>query len=61
MTTTILLIEDDLLVRKNLQDILELESFQILEASNGKEGLLIAQTHLPDLILCDVMMPEMDG
>lgn len=61
MTTTILLIEDDPLVRKNLQDILELESFQILEASNGKEGLLMAQTHLPDLILCDVMMPEMDG
>ncbi len=48
-------------MRGNLREILELESFQPLLASNGQEGVKAAKLSLPDLILCDVMMPEMNG
>ena len=57
----ILIIEDDPIVRNNLSDILELEGFQTLLAPQGRAGLATAQSTAPDLILCDVMMPEMDG
>jgi diguanylate cyclase len=57
----ILVIEDEELVRANLVDLLELENFEVFEAENGKVGVSLAQQHLPDLILCDVAMPELDG
>lgn len=57
----ILVIEDEPVMRTNLRDILELEHFQPLLASNGREGVTAAKLSVPDLILCDVLMPEMDG
>lgn len=58
---TILVIEDDDQTRENLQTILEMEGFKALTASNGAIGLATAKRENPDLILCDVMMPELDG
>ncbi len=59
--TTILVIEDEHDVRENLQEILEMEDFNVLTAENGKIGLGMAIEHHPNLIICDVMMPELDG
>lgn len=59
--TTILVIEDEYDVRENLQEILEMEDFNVLTAENGKIGLQIAIEQQPNLIICDVMMPELDG
>ncbi|BDI14337.1 hypothetical protein ANSO36C_01390 [Nostoc cf. commune SO-36] len=58
---TILIIEDEPQVRENIQEILQLSDFETLIAVNGKIGLEIAQSKLPDLIICDIMMPELDG
>jgi len=58
---TILVIEDEDRVRDTIKDILELEGFNAIVAANGKAGLQQALTCKPDLILCDVMMPELDG
>lgn len=57
----LLLIEDNLEMRENTAEILELANYDVLTAPNGKEGVRAAQEHLPDLIICDIMMPEMDG
>src|SRR3954471_18810210 len=57
----ILVIEDEPEMRRNLTTILRLENFQPLAAQNGKVGLEIAHRERPDVILCDVMMPELDG
>ncbi len=59
--TTILAIEDETKIRENIQEILELEGFDVLTAENGRIGVQLAQAHHPDLIICDVMMPELDG
>jgi DNA-binding response OmpR family regulator len=58
---TILVIEDQPDMRENLATILEMEQFAVLVAENGRQGLQLARQAKPDLILCDVMMPEMDG
>jgi len=57
----ILVIEDEPEMRRNLVTILRLEKFQPLAAENGQQGLEIVRKEKPDLILCDVMMPELDG
>ena len=57
----ILVIEDNQDVRENLIEILELSNFTVLAAEDGLKGVEIAQTQIPDLILCDVMMPKLDG
>jgi diguanylate cyclase len=57
----ILVIEDEELVRNNILEILDTVDFRVIGASNGGIGVQMAQEHLPDLILCDVMMPELDG
>lgn len=59
--TKILVIEDEALVRETLLDLLELESFEVIVAENGQTGVQLAQEHIPDLILCDISMPELDG
>ena len=59
--TTILIIEDNDDIRESTAEILTLSNFNVLEASNGKQGIEQAAAHLPDLILCDIMMPELDG
>lgn len=57
----ILVIEDQPQMRKNLMTILEMENFQVISADNGRLGVELAKSGAPDLILCDVMMPELDG
>lgn len=57
----ILVIEDNMDVRENIVEILELSNYEVAQAPNGKEGVKAAKKELPDLILCDIMMPEMDG
>ncbi len=57
----ILVIEDEVLLRANTVQILSFEDFHTIEAENGLLGVQLAQEQLPDLILCDVMMPELDG
>lgn len=58
---TILLIEDDADMRENTAEILELANYRVLKAENGKKGVEIARQDPPDLVLCDIMMPELDG
>ncbi|MBO0592617.1 response regulator [Cellulophaga sp. E16_2] len=57
----ILLIEDNLDVREMTAEILELENYEVATAENGKIGIEKAKSFAPDLILCDIMMPIMDG
>jgi DNA-binding NarL/FixJ family response regulator len=57
----ILVIEDEPEMRRNLTTILRLEGFHPLAAENGRAGVALAQQENPDLILCDVMMPDLDG
>lgn len=59
--TKILIIEDQAPMRRNLALLLEMEGYQVITAADGKAGLAMAGTDQPDLILCDVMMPELDG
>lgn len=61
MEHTILVIEDNEEMRENIQEILELSGYTVLTAKNGKLGAKSAIEAQPDLIICDVMMPEMDG
>lgn len=58
---TILIIEDEKSLRGAMVDILRLKNFLPLEARNGKEGVELAIFKHPDLILLDLIMPEMDG
>ena len=58
---TILLIEDRIEILDNLKEFLELEGYNILSADNGQLGIDLAQQFSPDLIICDVLMPEMNG
>ncbi len=58
---TILLIEDDAALRENTAELLELSNFRVITAANGKIGIEKANEHIPDLIICDIMMPEVDG
>jgi CheY-like chemotaxis protein len=57
----ILVIEDERNIRASIVEILQLYSYNVVDATNGKDGLMKALTENPDLIICDVMMPEMNG
>ncbi|MEQ5791521.1 response regulator [Muricauda sp. NFXS6] len=57
----ILLVEDDTSLRENIAELLELSGFSVYSASNGRIAVDMAKKNLPDLVLCDIMMPEMDG
>lgn len=57
----ILVIEDDENIRESLVELLEMKTFQLLSADNGEAGLDLAIRENPDLIICDVMMPGLDG
>jgi DNA-binding response OmpR family regulator len=61
MQTTILLIEDNQDIQENTAELLELQGYRVLSAFNGQEGIILAETYLPDLIISDVVMPEGDG
>ncbi len=58
---TILVIEDNEIIRNNVAEILELDDYKVLTANNGKTGIEVAQQNRPDLILCDIMMAGIDG
>ncbi len=58
---TILLIEDNDQMRENTAEILELSNYSVLTAKNGKIGVELAMKESPDLIICDIMMPVLDG
>jgi len=58
---TILIIEDNTEIRENITEILQLAKYDVIEAENGKKGILLAETHNPDLILCDLTIPILDG
>jgi len=57
----VLLIEDDAVLRENTAEILELSNFEVLTAPNGLEGVALAKSSMPDIIVSDIMMPELDG
>src|SRR5665647_3915171 len=57
----ILIIEDTDQLREDISDALELEGFEVINACDGDTGIQMANKHLPDLILCDIIMPGIDG
>jgi two-component system, cell cycle response regulator DivK len=61
MTPTILIVEDNAQNRLLMVDILKVRGYEVIEARDGAEGLVLAKTHKPDLILLDMQMPVMDG
>jgi CRP-like cAMP-binding protein/CheY-like chemotaxis protein len=61
MSKKVLIIEDNDDIRENVIEILELAGYQVYAAQNGKAGVDLAIKNLPDIILCDIMMPELDG
>ncbi|MDF5720440.1 MAG: response regulator [Rhizonema sp. PD37] len=57
----LLIVEDEAAIRANILDLLKAQDFDAIAAENGTIGVEMALSHLPDLIICDVMMPELDG
>lgn len=57
----ILVIEDDACIRANIARVLQFEKHEVMVAEDGEIGVQTARTKHPDLILCDIMMPKMDG
>lgn len=58
---TILVIEDDAAIRSNISIILKSRGFNVVQAEDGAMGLYMATSYQPDLVVCDIMLPEMDG
>lgn len=58
---TILIIEDNLQIRENVTELLEIEGYKVIAAENGSRGLVLAKENLPDLVICDIVMPEFNG
>lgn len=61
MNKTILLIENDKMLRSNFSDLLELEGFNVLTAEDGLLGLNLTKIVRPDLIICEINIPSIDG
>lgn len=61
MNQKILIVEDNVEMSQNISAILKLASYEVMVANSGRLGIELAQQNLPDLILCDVMMPDLDG
>jgi CRP/FNR family transcriptional regulator, cyclic AMP receptor protein len=61
MHNKILIVEDNVAILENTTELLELSNYTVVSASNGKDGLAAALEEKPDLILCDIIMPGMDG
>ena len=58
---TVLLIEDNTCIRENVSEMLELGGYEAITAQDGKVGLALAKERRPDIILCDILMPEANG
>ncbi|ABR85608.1 MULTISPECIES: two-component system response regulator RssB [Pseudomonas aeruginosa group] len=61
VSATLLIIDDDEVVRESLAAYLEDSSFKVLQATNGLQGLQIFESEQPDLVICDLRMPQIDG
>lgn len=61
MKNIVLIIEDDNIVRENIKSLLAEEGYDVLSSENGEEGIKIAKEEIPDLIICDIMMPGISG
>ena len=61
MNKKILIIEDAKVIRENISTLLSEEGYKVFTANNGKDGLQKARENMPDLLLCDIKMPGMDG
>ncbi|SEL16389.1 response regulator [Parapedobacter koreensis] len=61
MNAILLVIEDNDEIREDIADILRIDGYRVLTAPHGKAGIALALKHKPDLVLCDIMMPELDG
>lgn len=57
----ILVIDDEKNIRETIQELLELKGYEVITARDGHEGFVMASRKTPDLIICDVMMPNLDG
>lgn len=57
----VLVVEDEVILRQNMEEIISLHGFEVKSAENGEAGLLLARSFRPDLILCDIKMPRFDG
>jgi CheY-like chemotaxis protein len=57
----VLIIEDDVAIRENTAELLEVNRYNVFTAENGLHGFTLATKHFPDVILCDIMMPGTDG
>jgi CheY-like chemotaxis protein len=57
----VIFIEDNLEIRENTVEILELASYKVFAAADGNEGMVMIMQHLPNIILCDIHMPNMNG
>lgn len=58
---TILVVDDERTLRANLREMLEFEDFNVIEAENGAMAIELVLQYRPDVVICDVAMPEMDG
>jgi len=61
MIKKVLLIEDDTPLRESTAELLELANYNVLTAADGEKGVLVAKTSHPDVVICDIMMPKLDG
>jgi DNA-binding response OmpR family regulator len=59
--TKILIIEDNVDIRENTAELLELSGYLVEKASDGIEGVRLAKLSTPDIVICDIMMPHLDG
>ena len=59
--TKILVIEDEAPIRDKIVTVLKYENYDVIDAPNGREGVVAARENSPDLIICDVLMPDMNG
>ncbi|MDA0229210.1 MAG: response regulator [Proteobacteria bacterium] len=59
--TKILVIEDEAPIRDKIVTVLKYENYEVIDARNGREGVASARENRPDLIICDVLMPDMNG
>jgi len=57
----VILIEDDPILRENTAELLELSGYEVQTAADGKKGVVAVKEYLPDVVVCDIMMPELDG
>ena len=59
--TSVLVIEDEAPIRANLERFLKAEGYAVLTAADGADGIAAARERRPDLIICDILMPRVDG